>query len=129
MGDPSTNLTIKCQSETFRVHKGLLSFKSPVFRTRLERWETKGEIRIKEMSPALLSSMIHYIYTGKLADGWQDLDIQDVRYAARMYFLQGWMDLLGRSLSIAADTCDNLIVTWTHISNVINQAMRFLCCD
>ena len=23
--------------------------------------------------------MMHYVYTGELADGWQDLDIQDVK--------------------------------------------------
>ena len=37
--------------------------------------------------------MIHYIYTGELADGWGDLDIQDVTIAADMYDLQGWMKL------------------------------------
>ena len=35
--------------------------------------------------------MIHYIYTGELADGWQDLDIQDVTTAADMYDLPGWI--------------------------------------
>ena len=37
--------------------------------------------------------MIHYIYTGELADGWQDLDIQDVAEAADKYDLPGWMKL------------------------------------
>ena len=37
--------------------------------------------------------MIHYIYTGELADGWQDLDIQDVTIAADMYDLPGWIEL------------------------------------
>ena len=35
----------------------------------------------------------NYIYNGKLADGWQDLDIQDVTTAADMYDLPGWMRL------------------------------------
>ena len=92
-GDPSADLTINCDSETFRVHKYFLCSKSPVFRARLERWEREGEININTMNSDTLSSMIHYIYTGELADGWQDLDIQDVTTAADMYDLPGWMKL------------------------------------
>ena len=54
----------------------------------------EGEINIRDMKSSTLSSMIHYIYTGRLADGWQDLDIQDVTVAADMYDLPGWMRLL-----------------------------------
>ena len=93
-GDPSADLTINCDSETFRVHKYFLCSKSPVFRARLERWEREGEINITTMNSDTLSSMIHYIYTGELADGWQDLDIQDVTIAADMYEMDGWMELL-----------------------------------
>ena len=35
--DPSTDLTIICDSETFRVHRNLLSYRSPVFSAMLER--------------------------------------------------------------------------------------------
>ena len=97
-GDPSADLTINCDSETFRVHKYFLCSKSPVFRARLERWEREGEININTMNSDTLSSMIHYIYTGELADGWQDLDIQDVTTAADMYDLPGWMELLQEAL-------------------------------
>merc|ERR1712150_109844 len=93
-GDPSADLTINCDSETFRVHRGLLSYKSPVFRARLERWEREGEINITTMNSDTLSSMIHYMYTGELGDGWQDLGIQDVTTAADMYDLPGWMEQL-----------------------------------
>ena len=51
-GDPSADLTINCDSETFRVHRGLICNKSPVFRARLERWETEGE-------PGLLDEVLH----------------------------------------------------------------------
>ena len=47
----------------------------------------EGEINILEMDPATLSSMIHYIYTGKLAGDWQDLDIPELVRAADMYDL------------------------------------------
>ena len=96
MGNPSADLTIICGSDIFRVHKGLLSHRSPVFSAMLNcdmREAREGEINIRNMNSNTLSSMIHYIYTGELADGWQDLDIQDVTIAADMYDLPGWMEL------------------------------------
>ena len=95
-GDPSADLTINCDSETFRVHKYFLCSKSPVFSAMLNsdmREAREGEININTMNSDTLSSMIHYIYTGELADGWQDLDMEDVTIAADMYDLPGWMKL------------------------------------
>merc|ERR1719400_597315 len=83
-GDPSADLTINCDSETFRVHKYFLCTKSPVFNAMLNtdmKEAKEGEININTMNSSTLSSMIH---TGELADGWQDLDIQDVTTAADM---------------------------------------------
>ena len=56
---------------------------------------------INTMNYNTLSSMIHYIYTGELADGWKDLDIQDVTTAADMYDLPGWMELFNSDSSVA----------------------------
>ena len=101
-GDPSADLTINCDSETFRVHKYFLCSKSPVFSAMLNsdmREAREGEININTMNSNTLSSMIHYIYTGELADGWQDLDIQDVTIAADMYDLPGWMRLGGNNFA------------------------------
>ena len=92
--DSSTDLTIVCGSETFRVHRNLLCYRSPVFSAMLDsdmREAREGEINIQEMNSTTLSSMIHYIYTRELATGWQDLDILDVARAADMYDLPGWM--------------------------------------
>ena len=53
----------------------------------------EGKINIEDMNSATLSSMIHYIYTGELADGWQDLNIQDVANAVDLYDLPGLMEV------------------------------------
>ena len=58
----------------------------------------EGEINIRDMNFNTIRSMIHYIYTGELADGWQDLDIEDVTTAADMYDLPGWMELVEEAL-------------------------------
>ena len=60
----------------------------------------EGEINIRDMNSNTLSSMIHYIYTGELADGWQDLDTRDVATAADMYDLPGWVELLEGTLTL-----------------------------
>ena len=91
-GGPSADLTINCDSEIFRVHKYFLCSKSPVFSAMLNsgmREAREGVINIREMNSDTLSSMIHYIYTEELADGWQDLDIKDVVIAANKYELPG----------------------------------------
>ena len=69
----------------------------------LEGKDKKGEILIdeEEIDPETVRAMIHYIYTGELADGWQDLDIQDVTTAADMYDLPGWMELFNSDSSVA----------------------------
>ena len=54
----------------------------------------EGEINIRDMNSNTLSSMIHFIYTEELAEGWQDLEMEDVTRAADMYDLPGWMELL-----------------------------------
>ena len=93
-GDPSADLTINCGSDTFRVHKYFFCSKSPVFSAMLNsnmREDREREVTLKHMNSSTVSSMIHYTYTGELADGWQDLDIQDVTIAADMYDLPGWI--------------------------------------
>ena len=94
--DPSTDLTIICDSETFRVHRNLLCYRSTVFSAMLDspmKEAREGEINIQEMNSTTLRYMIHYIYTMELAEGWQEL-ILDVVRAADMYDLPGWMELL-----------------------------------
>ena len=91
--DPSTDQTIICGSEEFRVHRNLLCHRSPVFTAMLSSSfkEAREGIEIKEMNSSTLSSMIHFIYTMDLAEGWKDLDILDVARAADMYEQYGWM--------------------------------------
>merc|ERR1712150_411999 len=95
-GDPSADLTINWDSETFRVHKYFLCSKSSVFSAMLNsgmREAREGEINIKSINSITLNSIIHYIYTGELEDGGHDLDDQDFATAADMYDLPGWMEL------------------------------------
>ena len=95
-GDPSADLTIHCDSESFRDHKYFLSARSQVFNTMLNsglREERSSEIIIHDMNISAPRSLIHYVYTIELAEGWEELDIQDMAGIADKYDLAGWMEL------------------------------------
>ena len=128
-GDPSADLTINCDSETFRVHKYFLCSKSPVFRARLERWESEGEININTMNSDTLSSMIHYIYTGELADGWQDLDIRDLAEATDKYDLPGWMMIFCSKLNLGevpAEKVAEMIIAGSRYQHTAARELRLV---
>ena len=121
-GDPSADLTINCDSETFRVHKYFLCSKSPVFSAMLTsglREDREGEINIVGMRANTLLSMINYIYTGELAEGWVDLDIEDMAEAADMYDLPGWMKLFCSKLRIEEE------VTAEKVAEMIIVGSRY----
>ena len=65
-----------------------------------EGWSRLFRTIQKDMNSVTLSSMIHYIYTEELADGWQDLDIEELAKAADKYNLPGWMELFCSKLNM-----------------------------
>ena len=70
-GDPSADLTIVCDSETFRVHRNLLCYRSPVSRAMLDsdmREAREEEINIQDMDSTTVRSMINYFYTGEMSE-------------------------------------------------------------
>ena len=99
-GDKSCDLDIICGEKTLRVHKWFLKAKSPVFEAGLSsgmKEEREGVVKIDDVTPDIITAMIHYIYTGKLGD--EDLNISDVAYAAEKYLLPGWVEELCSKLS------------------------------
>ena len=134
-GDPSADLTINCDSETFRVHKYFLCSKSPVFSAMLNsdmREAREGEINIRDMNSDTLSSMIHYIYTGELADGWQDLDIQEAAMASDMYHLSGWMELFCSALKteeVTAEKAAEMIIAGSRYKDSVARELTLVARD
>ena len=121
-GDPSADLTIYCDSETFRVHKYFFSSKSPVFSAMLNsdmREAREGEIYMKDMNSSTISSMIHFIYTGELTDGWQDLEIEDMASAADFYNLPDWMRLFCSKLRTEGE------VSAARVAEMISAGGRY----
>ena len=126
-GDPSADLTVVCDSETFRVHRNLLCYRSPVFRAMLDsdmREAREGEIIIQDMDSTTVRSMIHYIYTGEMSEDWQDLDILEVARAADMYDLPGWIEELSPEL-MSLDVTGGLLAGMIIAGSRYPQAKEF----
>ena len=66
------------------------------------------------MSSNNLVSLIHFIYTGELAEGLEDLDIEDMARAADSYDLSGWMELfcsaLGEKDEVSGEMVAEMII-------------------
>jgi len=128
MKDESTaDLTVICQSKTFRVHKNFLCAKSPVLRAMIQsdmEEGRKGEIKIPDIDENTLAAMFHYIYTGELELG-EDVTVQNVAYAADKYNLSGWIALLcfkiGNDDISEGEVADLLLTANKHNSVELRQ--------
>ena len=132
LGDPSADLTVSCESESFKVHKYFLCSKSSVFRAQLQRWEREGEIKIKDMNSDTVRSMFHFIYTGELDEDWIELDIQDMARAADMYDLPGWPQLICSKLrteEMSAEMVAELIIVGSRYQHSAAKELTMVARD
>ena len=61
--------------------------------------------------------MIHHIYTGKLTDDWQKLDIKDMAEAADFYDLPNWMELFCSKLKTDENVSSEKVVEMITVGN------------
>ena len=62
-----SDVTITCGGKKFRAHKVILASQSPVFKKMLEidmRERSSGVIKVSDITPAVMSDLLAYIYTG-----------------------------------------------------------------
>ena len=135
-GDPSAVLTIICDSETFKVHQYFLSAGSPVFSAMFNidmKEAREGEITIEDMNADTLRSLIHYVYTGGLAEGWEDLEIQDMAGAADKYDLSGWMKLfcsaLKEEVEVSGEKVAEMVIVGSRYQHSAARQLRVLARD
>ena len=80
------------------------------------------------MDSRTLGSLIHYVYTGELAESWEkyaweDLDIQDMAKAANMYNLPDWMVLCCSALKEEEE--EVVVVSGEKLVQMIIAGSRF----
>ena len=93
----------------------------------------EGEININTMNSNTLSSMIHYIYTGELADGWQDLDLEDIAETSDKYDLSGWMEVFCSKLEtereVSGEKVAEMIIVGSRYQHSAARELREVARD
>ena len=67
--ESNSDVEIKCGERKFPCHKIILSARSPVFRAMLQadmEEKRSGKVEIKDYSPDVIQTLLHFIYTGSL---------------------------------------------------------------
>lgn len=83
---------------SFPAHRFVLSGRSPVFQTMLQttmKEVSSGDLECDDISGKCLKTLLHFFYTGKLAENWNDLDVLwELKYAAEKYQVKHLLELL-----------------------------------
>ncbi|KAL6843972.1 hypothetical protein ACP4OV_025645 [Aristida adscensionis] len=69
------DVTFVVDGQTFRAHRCVLAYRSPVFRAELfgpMREDTARAIKIDDMEPQIFEALLHFIYTDVLPDSCND---------------------------------------------------------
>merc|ERR1711874_472595 len=77
-----TDVTIKCDKKTIKVHKAVLSARSAVFRAMFQhdmRENKNNEIVIPDLDFATVSDMVKFIYSGRVKELADKYDIKDLK--------------------------------------------------
>merc|ERR1712126_401421 len=125
--DSAADLTLRCDTKAFKVHRNFFCVRSPVFRSLIlgsKEENKKGEIYIKDLNEKTLETVIIFTYTGDLEIS-QDMDVQNLARAGEKYDLPGFTDLLCYNLSKEDNLkpeilADILIASYRHN----NQKLR-----
>jgi hypothetical protein len=98
LGDPSlSDCTLICDGERFAAHRAILAARSRIFRFWIESWGDVREVRVSDMSAAVLRSLLRFMYAGRaiITPG----TAADVLLAADKYALDGLRAAAARELT------------------------------
>lgn len=87
---------------SYPAHRMILSGRSPVFRTMFQttmKETISGVIECEDISGKCLKVLLHFLYTGKLAEAWKDADVLwELTYAAEKYQVKDLLDFLDANM-------------------------------
>ena len=108
-----TDVVIRCRKDVFKVHKVILASQSPVFKKMFEinmKEKESGVVSISDLSPAVVSSLVTYFYTGT-APNVSTL-AKELLNAAKKYELPRLFRI-----------CENELITKVQVANVIDTLL------
>ena len=129
-----TDITIKCGGQEFKAHKAVLASQSPVLRKMFEVDMKEKHTNVVEISdiddPAVMSSLLAYIYTGNASDLSQH--VKELLNAANKYELPRLFSMceseLKKKLQVSS-VVETLIWADLHNCKELKSAcLRFIRC-
>ena len=122
----NSDLVIHCQGEDIKVHRIILSARSPVFSAMLESGmleEQKGRVKIEDAEVVILKELLRYLYTGKIGPDFREY--KELMILANKYDVEDLMDDAGSKIleTLTEENALELgIFGETHNSNVLLNA-------
>eukprot|EP00092_Neocalanus_flemingeri_P021621 GFUD01023451.1.p1 GENE.GFUD01023451.1~~GFUD01023451.1.p1 ORF type:complete len:332 (+),score=71.59 GFUD01023451.1:100-1095(+) len=130
----SSDLVIQNQGEQITVHRAILSARSPVFRAMLgnDMKEKKtGIIEIKDFEMDVIKAMVHYIYTARIDENFDDL--KTLAKIGEKYEIQSLVDICCKLLisTISSSTVVDLGVfaETNSFQAVLEKCSEFIASD
>lgn len=128
-----SDITITCKGETFRAHKIIIALHSTTFASMFKDDMLEGgsnAVDVKEMEPAVLRAMLHYIYKRKLEPEAKSELVMDLLAASDQYHVKGLsllcqeyvLEQVNKGLVDAEDIVRVLVVAEAHSNNKIKAA-------
>ena len=102
MDEDLTDMKIKCGGEEFPCHKLILSARSPVFKAMFQAKMKESEtmtVEIKDIEPAVVTEILHFIYTGGIKEEAFEQFGEELLAAADKYELDSLKDICEDKLS------------------------------
>jgi len=132
--EASSDITIHCQGQKIRVHKLILSARSPVFQAMLGSdmvEKLKGVITIEDASVEVVKQMMRYMYTAKIE---HDFDrIKELLVLANKYQVLELVNYCSSRIfeSLSEDNALEIgMFGEMHNSEVlINRCAKYICYD
>lgn len=101
----STATVVSKDGKSFHAHRSILSKASPVFEAmfRCNMMEKfTGVVKCNDLSGKCVKILIHFIYTGKLAENWSHPDVIE-GYGAAKYQLEDLLQFINEALPSCAN--------------------------
>ena len=111
--EASGDFRIRCEDQEIKVHKLILSARSPVLKAMLESDTVEkrlGVITMENVSMDVLRQMVNYIYTAKIDTNFQQ--IKELLVLANQYLIEGLVE-----------DCGSLIIESVNKSNALELGL------